>query len=136
MGSQDIMGVQVRHHLRGRRDGRDCGRINEMEVAWMQLRRMHTDQRDCVARIVNGDYSIALGMLGVVGRRTGNVDRINRTARYFPRELRSYLPASATLSAGWSETRFFTCRWRRRDRDQQRHDHAAAPKTIASAASC
>ena len=46
--------------------------------------------------------SIALGMLGVVGRRTGNVDRINRTARYFPRELGSYLPASATLSAGWS----------------------------------
>jgi hypothetical protein len=46
--SQDIVGVQVRHHLRGRRDGRDCGRICEMKVARMQFRRMHTDQRDCV----------------------------------------------------------------------------------------
>jgi hypothetical protein len=37
---QDSVGVYVRHHLRGRRDGRDCGRINEMKVAWMQVSRM------------------------------------------------------------------------------------------------
>jgi hypothetical protein len=33
--SQDIVGVEVRHHLRRRRDGRDCGRIYEMKVAGM-----------------------------------------------------------------------------------------------------
>jgi hypothetical protein len=61
--SQDSVGVQVRHHLRGRRDGRNCGWINEMKVARMQFRRMHTDQRDCVAQIVNGDQRISLGIV-------------------------------------------------------------------------
>ena len=60
--------MQVRHHLRGRRDGRDCGRIYEMEVARMQLRRMHTDQRDGVPRIVNGDHRIALGVVMIADR--------------------------------------------------------------------
>ena len=66
--SQDIVGVQVRHHLRGRRDGRDSGRINEMKVARMQFRGMHTHQRDCVARIVNGDHRIALGIVMIADR--------------------------------------------------------------------
>ena len=62
------MGVQVRHHLRGRCDGRDCGWIYEMEVARMQLRRMHTDQGDCVPRIVDGDHRIALGIVMIADR--------------------------------------------------------------------
>jgi hypothetical protein len=65
---QDIVGVQVRHHLRGRRDGRDCSWIYKMEVARMQLGRMHTDQRDCVPRIVNGDHRIALGIVMIADR--------------------------------------------------------------------
>ena len=57
------MGVYVRYHLRGRSDGRDCGRVNEMKVARMQFRRMHIDQRDCVGQIVNSDHRIALGIV-------------------------------------------------------------------------
>ena len=62
------MSVQIRHHLRGRRDGRNCGRIDEMKVAGMQLRRMHTHERDCVPRIVNGDYRITLGIVMIADR--------------------------------------------------------------------
>ena len=51
------MGVQVRYLLRG---CCGCWIIYEMKVARMQLRRMHTQQRDFVARIVNGDHRIAL----------------------------------------------------------------------------
>jgi hypothetical protein len=55
--------VYVRHHLRGRRDGRDCGRINEMKVARMQVSRMHTYQCDRVASIVDGYDCISLGIV-------------------------------------------------------------------------
>jgi hypothetical protein len=54
--------VYVRHHLRGRCDGRDCGRVNEMKVAWMQVSRMRTYQCDRVASIVDGYDRIALGV--------------------------------------------------------------------------
>jgi hypothetical protein len=58
------MGVDVRYVLRGRRGASHCcGWIYEVKVARVQFRRMHTHQRDCVPRIVNGDHRIALGIV-------------------------------------------------------------------------
>jgi hypothetical protein len=40
-----------------------------MKVARMQFRGMHTHERDCVARIVNRDHRIALGIVMIADRR-------------------------------------------------------------------
>jgi hypothetical protein len=49
--------------------GRCCGWIYEMKVARMQLRRMHPHERDRIARIVNGDHRISVGVVLIAHRR-------------------------------------------------------------------
>ena len=56
---------------------------------------------------------LLLARLGFVGSRTNCSTlcrRINRIADYFPRQLRCYLPAGATLSSCWvNEQDFLHC---------------------------
>ena len=51
-----------------------------------------------------GGIDLLLTWLGIVGHRKARPkfgDRINGTTDYFPRQLRSYLPAGANLSSCW-----------------------------------
>jgi hypothetical protein len=65
---KEIVGVQVRYVLRGRRGGRRCGRVDEMKVARMQVRRVYTHQRDRIPSTVNVDHRISLGVVMIADR--------------------------------------------------------------------